>query len=104
MPPHAQSLYLNILAEDGLIGITAFLLLAIAAVATAYRASHVRDPQGRAIGLGLGVGLMVLAVHSVFELTSFDGERLEMPLLALLAVAAIFIRADREQPGPPAAD
>jgi O-antigen ligase len=104
VPPHAQSLYLNILAEDGVIGITAFLLLAIAAVATAYRASHVRDPQGRAIGLGLGVGLMVLAVHSVFELTSFDGERLEMPLLALLAAAAIFIRADREQPVPPPAD
>jgi O-antigen ligase len=104
VPPHAQSLYLNILAEDGMIGIVAFTLLAIAAVGTAYRASHVRDPQGRAIGLGLGVGLMVLAVHSVFELTSFDGERLEMPLFALLAVAAIYIRADRAEPAPALAD
>jgi O-antigen ligase len=98
VPPHAQSLYLNILAEDGFTGIVAFTLLAIAAVGTAYRASNVRDAQGRAIGLGLGVALMVLAVHSVVELTLFDGERLEMPLLALLAAAAIFVRADRERP------
>jgi O-antigen ligase len=99
VPPHAQSLYLNILAEDGLIGIVALAAFGIAAAGTAYRASHVRDPQGRAIGLGLGAGLMVLAVHSVVEVTSFDGERLELPLLALLAVATIFIRTDREQPG-----
>ncbi len=97
VPPHAQDLYLNILAEDGVIGIVAFLALAIAAVATAYRACHIRDPQGRVIALGLGVGLMVLAVHSVVEVTSLDGERLELPLLALLAAATIFVRMDRGQ-------
>ena len=103
VPPHAQSLYLNFFAEDGTIGFVAFVLLAIAAIGVAFRCSKVSDPRGRVIGVGLGVGLMVLAVHSTVDVTSFDGDRLEMPLFALLAVAAMLVRADRRSAEPAAA-
>jgi O-antigen ligase len=94
VPPHAQNLYLNVLAEQGIVGVLAFLLLAGTAVTVCFRATRARDPAARAVGLGLGAGLLVLAVHSLLEVNLF-GERAEMPLFALLAVAATFVWRDR---------
>jgi len=94
-PPHAANLYLNILAEQGLLGILAFAGLAFTSVLTVYRGSRIRDPAGRALCLGLGVGLMTLAVHSLFEVTLFS--ELSQPLFALLAVAGVFVSLDREE-------
>lgn len=96
-PPHAANLYLNILAEEGLIGILAFLAFAGAAVATTYRGCRVRDPAARAVCVGLGAGLMTLALHSMLEVTLFS--EVSMPLFALLGVAATFVALERE--GPP---
>jgi O-antigen ligase len=88
-PPHAQNQYLNILAEEGLIGIVAFVLLAVGAVAVARRGSKVADPVGRSVCLGIGAGIMTLAVHSMLDVNLF-GE-VALPLFALLAVAAGFV-------------
>jgi hypothetical protein len=46
--------YLNILAEEGLIGVVAFALLAIGAVAAARRASKAADPVTFASGSAPG--------------------------------------------------
>ena len=96
VPPHAQNLYLNVLAEEGILGLLSLIALAIAALATIYRGCHVRDPAGRAICAASGVGIMTLALHSLLDVT-LPGP-IGLPAFALLAVAAIFIALDREQP------
>jgi O-antigen ligase len=94
-PPHAQNQYLNVLAEEGLVGMVAFALLAIGAVAVARRGSNVADPVGRSICLGIGAGIMTLAVHSMLDVNLF-GE-VALPLFALLAVAAGFVALNERE-------
>jgi O-antigen ligase len=94
-PPHAQNQYLNILAEEGLVGVVAFALLAIGAVSVARRGSKVTDPVGRNVCLGIGAGLMTLAVHSMLDVNLF-GE-VALPLFALVAVAAGFVTLNERE-------
>jgi O-antigen ligase len=95
-PPHAQNQYLNILAEEGLIGIVAFALLSVAAVGAARRGSKIADPMGRNVCLGIGAGIMTLAVHSTLDVNLF-GE-VALPLFALVGVATGFVALnEREQ-------
>lgn len=96
VPPHAQNLYLNVLAEQGLVGFLAFLLVCATSVAVAFRGSRIRDPVGRAVCMGIGAGLVTLAVHSLLDVGLF-GERLEVPLFELLAVAATLVAMDRRR-------
>jgi O-antigen ligase len=91
-PPHAQNLYLNVMAEEGIIGLVALLFLGGAAVAVVYRGSRVRDPIGRAICIGVGAGIATLGVHSFLE-AGLLGE-VALPLFSLLAVAAAFVGLD----------
>ena len=97
VPPHAQNLYLNILAEEGIVGLGAFALFAMASLLVAYRASRLRhDGAGRAVGLAIGVGLMGLAVHSMLEVTLFS--ELALPLFAVLGVAASHVALSYGRP------
>jgi O-antigen ligase len=98
VPPHAQNLYLNVLAEEGIIGLLSLLALAIAAVVTIYRGCRVRDPAGRAICMASGAGIMTLALHSLLDVT-LPGP-IGLPAFALLAVAATFVALDRPEAGP----
>ncbi|MGI8731522.1 MAG: O-antigen ligase family protein [Solirubrobacteraceae bacterium] len=95
VPPHANNLSLNILAEQGLIGMGAFLALLGTGVALARRLTKVRDPVGRAVGIGLGCGLMVMALHSLLEITLF-GE-IALPLFAMLGVDCGYLALSRER-------
>ena len=95
-PPHAQNQYLNIMAEEGLVGLASLVLLGVAAVAVISRGARVRDPVGRAICLGIGAGVMTLAVHSFLE-AELLGE-VALPLFALVAVAAGFVSLDSGEP------
>jgi O-antigen ligase len=94
VPPHAQNLYLNVLAEEGILGFLSLIALALAALATIYRGCRVRDPAGRAICMAAGAGIMTLALHSLLDVT-LPGP-IGLPAFALLAVAAIFVARDRE--------
>jgi O-antigen ligase len=91
-PPHAHNLYLNVLAEEGAVGAIALLLLLIAAISVVYRGCHVRDPAGRWICIGIGVGLMTLLANSFVNATLFTEPAL--PLFALLGVAAVLVGLD----------
>lgn len=91
VPPHAQNLYLNILAEEGIVGFAAFVFFAFAAVAVCFRGARIADPITRAVSLGVGAGLMTLAVHSLLEVTLI-GE-VALPLFALLGVVAALTSA-----------
>jgi O-antigen ligase len=94
VPPYAENLYLNILAEEGIVGIAAFALFAFVAAGVVYRACGVRDPVARSLSFGIGAGFATVALHSVFQVTLI-GE-LALPFFALLAVAAGFVALDQE--------
>jgi O-antigen ligase len=85
VPPHANNLFLTILAEEGLLGALAFLGLMGAALWTCRRVARVDEPFARVVGVGLGAGLCAMLVHSVLEYTLI-GEP-SLPIFALLGVA-----------------
>jgi O-antigen ligase len=87
VPPHANNLFLTILAEEGLIGALAFLGLIGAALWNCRRIARRDDPFARVVGLGLGAGLCGMLLQSMFDLTLF-GEP-SLPLYALLGVATV---------------
>jgi O-antigen ligase len=76
-PPHAHNYYLNLLAESGMVGLAAYLLLMMAAFA--YTTVRIRGAQGRgdwpghpyanplALALGLLGVLIALSVHNLFD-------------------------------------
>jgi putative inorganic carbon (hco3(-)) transporter len=87
VPPHANNLFLTILAEQGIIGALAFLGLLGAALWSCARAARREDVLDRALGVGVGAGLCALLAHSLLEYTLF-GE-VALPLFALLGVLAV---------------
>jgi O-antigen ligase len=95
IPPHAQNLYLNVLAELGPLGVLALLALLIASVQIAYRGARIRDPGGRAVCIGVGAGWSVLLLHSLVEVTLMN--EVVIPVFALTAVAAGFLALDRSE-------
>jgi O-antigen ligase len=99
IPPHAQNLYLNVLAEEGLVGILAFFLFAGAAVRRAFVGSRSDDPLTRSICLGIGAGMAALAVHSFLDV-GFYGE-VAFPLFSMIAVATALTSTERESAAEP---
>lgn len=92
IPPHAANQYLNILAEEGLVGMVAFAFFAFAAVVAAYRGSRAADPYARAISLAIGASLFTLGVHGILEVTLQT--EIALPLFALIGVVAAFAAID----------
>lgn len=95
LPPHANNLYLTMLAETGIVGAAALVFLLGAALAVARAATHVRDPIGRAVGIGFGTGTVTLALHAILEFTLF-GET-GQAFFAMFAVTAALVARDRAQ-------
>jgi putative inorganic carbon (hco3(-)) transporter len=71
-PETAHNLYLNTLAEQGLIGIAALALLLGSFFAMVLRLRHARDPRIRALGFGLLGSGVVVVVHNFFDVTFSD--------------------------------
>jgi O-antigen ligase len=93
IPPHAQNLYLNILAEEGILGLIAFLILSIASIGVVYQGCRVRDATGRAISMAAGAGIMTLAFHSLLDVTLFGP--VAIPVFGLIGVSTMFVMLDR---------
>ena len=99
VPPHAANLYLNVLAEEGIVGILSLLALGGAAIGVVYRGSRSRSPDGtgRVLSLAVGSGVLVLAFHSMLEVTLLTEAAL--PLFALLAAVAAMLALEEATEG-----
>jgi O-antigen ligase len=89
LPTHAHNLYLNTLAEEGIVGAIALLVLIGLSISAVYRGSRVTDSIGRSICIGIGISLMTFLIDSFVDATLFTEAAL--PLFALLGVATVFI-------------
>lgn len=92
-PPHAQNLYLNVLAEQGILGVAVLGWFLAAVVFFAYRASTAADPLVRALGLGAGAGIATVVLHSLLEVTLYS--ELAIPFFGVFAVVAVAVAPQR---------
>lgn len=92
-PETAHNLYLNTLAEQGLVGIAALGLLVLAAGRLALALRRSDDPRVRAFGLGLiGAGIALL-VSNLFDVTFVD-PKTSILAWTILGVGAAIQRID----------
>jgi O-antigen ligase len=91
IPPHPQSIYLQALSEQGVIGILALLAFVGVSLSVLYSASRSLAPTTSAIGLAVGVGFVSVLIHGLAE-ASLMSEAL-LPLAALLAVSAVLLES-----------
>ena len=95
-PESAHSLYLNTLAEQGLVGIAALLLLILAAGRMVLALRRSADARVRGFGLGLlGAGILLL-VSNLFDVTFVD-PKTSMLAWTLLGVGAALQRIDARE-------
>ena len=94
VPPYAENLYLHVLAEEGILGFAAYLVLVAAALLTVYRGSRSREPAGRALAFGIGAALLTISFHGIVQVTLFT--ELMLPVFALLGVAGRIVTLDWE--------
>jgi O-antigen ligase len=94
VPPYAENLYLHVLAEEGILGLAAYLALVAAALLTVYRGARAREPAGRALAFGIGAALLTISFHGVVQVTLFT--ELMFPVFALLGVAGRIVTLDWE--------
>ena len=85
---HAHNVYLNLLAETGIVGLAGFLLLWLSLLALALRAASSAAPLRAALGLGLVGILVATSVHSLLDNLFVHEMTVQLGLLAGLTVAA----------------
>jgi putative inorganic carbon (HCO3(-)) transporter len=100
VPPHAQNIYLEAMAEQGIVGLLSLLAVLLGGVLTTYRAARSPQPVTRALGYGVGIGLVGVMVHGFLEVIVYSETIL--PLLALLGVVAALVDKDRDGESVPA--
>ncbi|MCS6801141.1 MAG: O-antigen ligase family protein [Chloroflexota bacterium] len=96
-PPHAHNYYLNALAESGIVGLTAYLLLIVSAFA--YTTVRIRGAQRRgawaghpyahplALALGMLGVLIAISVHHLFDSVFVRGMTAQVGLMLGLVEA-----------------
>jgi putative inorganic carbon (HCO3(-)) transporter len=94
VPPHAQNLYLNLLAEQGILGLAAFLVFAAALLAVLIAATRSRLPGTRPLAIGIGAGVLGFLLQSMLDALLY-GEH-ALPLFALAGAAACMLRLARQ--------
>lgn len=87
---HAHNLYLNFLAETGVVGLAAYLAFWISIFRVTWRTLQHPDRTGRALAVGLLGCWTYIAVHSVFD--NLFVNNLFLHIGVLLAVLAILHR------------
>jgi O-antigen ligase len=81
---HAHNVFINFLAETGVIGLGAFLLFWLSVARSAWRAGwRSRDPWNAALALGVLGAWVYLTVHSLFD--NLFVQHLQLQLALLLA-------------------
>jgi len=86
---HAHNIYLHFLAETGLLGLTAYLVLFAAAAVKVWRARTASRGFSRALAIGVLAMLAHLAVHSLVDNLYVQGTYLHIAaVLGIVHVAA----------------
>lgn len=87
---HAHNYYLHILAETGVVGLTAYLVLLIGALLLAWTAYRSSDRLARAVGIA-SIGMTVaLAVHNLFE--NLHVLNISVQIAVIWALAGVAVR------------
>ena len=94
VPPHAQNLYLNLLAEQGILGLAAFVVFAAALLAVLIAATRSRLPGTRPLAIGIGAGVVGFLLQSMLDALLY-GEH-ALPLFALAGAAGCMLRLARQ--------
>jgi putative inorganic carbon (HCO3(-)) transporter len=92
---HAHNIYINFLAEMGLLGALAFAVLWVGALIVSFRASRAGEGLLRALALGLLGTLAYLTVHNLFD--NLFVQHLQL-VLALLLGAVVALMSDSLRP------
>jgi putative inorganic carbon (HCO3(-)) transporter len=86
---HAHNYYLNLAAELGLIGLSAYLLVLALAIRAAIRGLRATDPFWRTVALGTLGSLVAIALHSAFDNLYVHGVSVQIgALFALVQLAS----------------
>jgi O-antigen ligase len=88
---HAHNLYINFLAETGVLGTLSFLVLWASVAALLYRTARVQEPFLKSLALGLLGTVAYLTVHNLFDNVFVQHLQLQ---LALLLGALVALRAE----------
>jgi putative inorganic carbon (HCO3(-)) transporter len=96
-PDTAHNLYLNTLAEQGLIGFTALCVFLGAFLAMTLRLRRAADPRIRALALGLLGAGVVAVVHNFFDVTFSDPKNATI-LWVLIGIGAALTRIAQRTP------
>lgn len=89
---HAHNLYINFLAETGILGTVAFLAFWASVTMLAYRTARNPDPFVRSLALGLLGTVAYLTMHNLFDNLFVQHLQLQLALL-LGAVVALGIQS-----------
>jgi putative inorganic carbon (HCO3(-)) transporter len=73
-PPHAHNVFLQILAEVGIVGLAAFLALLAGALPLAARLRRHGEAWIRWTGAGVLASLVAFLAHNIFDVTLFQPE------------------------------
>lgn len=94
-PPHAHNLFLNLLAEEGVVGLAAFAAVLGLSTRQALRLRRSQDPWVSAMASGLLASIAVLVVHNLFDVTLLEGTSIYF--WALLGVLSALSAIDARQ-------
>jgi O-antigen ligase len=98
-PPHAHDLVLQVMAEQGVVGLLAFGALAVAIVAALLRVLRARERWVRVAGRAVLAGFAAFAVHNLFDVTLLAGTGEYVFALAGLASALAWVSRTAPSPG-----
>jgi O-antigen ligase len=86
---HAHNYYLNLAAELGLLGLSAYLFVLALAIRAAIRGLRATDPFWRTVALGTLGSLVAIALHSAFDNLYVHGVSVQIgALFALVQLAS----------------
>lgn len=90
---HAHNYYLHLLAETGIVGLLAYVVLIVSVLVIGWKAYRSPDSLARAIGIGVIGTTTALVVHNIFENLHVLNITVQMAFLWALAIVAFGLSA-----------
>lgn len=98
-PPHAHNLILNLMAEEGMLGLISFVVLIGLALFWAMRLRRLPDRWMRTMGSALLAAFTGFLVHNLFDVTLLSRGGYIWVLLGLLSALVMIARRERQAGG-----